>query len=83
MPIADLVARAFILGGLAWCVFVTLAILARHMRGTTALEDLCPERDGEGCPCCSHTGLADAVEDTGAAWDRARDRDLDYRAGVA
>lgn len=64
-----LLARVLLLAIVAWCAYAAACIGAQAWRHATLLS--IPSEDEED------------DDDPGAEWDRARDRDLDYRSGVA
>ncbi|MFE3060563.1 hypothetical protein [Nocardia sp. NPDC059239] len=65
----NLAARALVLGGLGWVLYVGLSILVQDLLAPTAIVVDCPVCEGEGGPCCSDTGKADTLDDEGASWD--------------
>lgn len=69
--LATFAARALVLAGLGWCVYVGLGILAQSLSVPESSE-LNEDEDR----------IADEP-DPGAEWDRARDRWTDGQLGVA
>lgn len=80
------VIQVAILGAVLAGALIYLAGLAivDHRQSAASLlaatDALCGWCGGGGCDECDPDAARD---DPGADWDRARDRDIDYRAGVA